>query len=172
MRSLSEWYRYLEEQMRRAQSSQRGSNPQGGSQDLSSAAGPPRPGEESPFQDQPKRETSPPRKAGPRPSPDPRTRLQVHLARQQPLPIDLGQDIQARRKGGRRPLTETREEIIQRLLDPEVTLHEASAILNLSKATLRRYTDQGKLPCIRTAGGQRRFRLSDLLAFLEQKEGP
>jgi excisionase family DNA binding protein len=77
-----------------------------------------------------------------------------------------------RRKGGRRPLTETREEIIQRLLDPEVTLHEASAILNLSKATLRRYTDQGKLPCIRTAGGQRRFRLSDLLAFLEQKEAP
>lgn len=168
MRSLSEWYRYLEEQMRRAQSSQRGGTPQEGSQDLPSAVGPPRPGEESPS----KRRTSPPRKTGPRPSPDPRARLQVHLARQQPLPIDLGQDLQVRRKGGRRPLTETREEIIQRLLDPEVTLHEASAILNLSKATLRRYTDQGKLPCIRTAGGQRRFRLSDLLAFLEQKEAP
>jgi excisionase family DNA binding protein len=172
MRSLSEWYRYLEEQMRRAQSSQRGSTPQEGSQDLPSAVGPSRPGEGSPAREPSKRGTSPPRKAGPRPSPDPRARLQVHLARQQPLPIDLGQDLQVRRKGGRRPLTETREEIIQRLLDPEVTLHEASAILNLSKATLRRYTDQGKLPCIRTAGGQRRFRLSDLLAFLEQKEAP
>lgn len=68
---------------------------------------------------------------------------------------------------GRRPLTETREEIIQRLLDPDLSLHEAAALLNVSKATLRRYTDQGKLTCVRTAGGQRRFKLSDVFAFLE-----
>ncbi len=82
-----------------------------------------------------------------------------------------------RRRGGRRPMTETREEIIRRLLDPELTLHEAAAVLNLSKATVRRYTDQGRLACLRTSGGQRRFRLSALLAFLdrqarERAEGP
>jgi len=74
-----------------------------------------------------------------------------------------------RRRGGRRPITETREEIVRRLLDPELTLHEAAAVLNLSKATVRRYTDQGKLVCLRTSGGQRRFRLSALLAFLDRQ---
>ncbi len=73
------------------------------------------------------------------------------------------------RRSGRPPLTGTREEIIRRLLDPALTLHEAAAILSLSKATLRRYTDQGKLSCQRTAGGQRRFKLSDVLALLEQR---
>jgi excisionase family DNA binding protein len=66
-------------------------------------------------------------------------------------------------------MTETREEIIRRLLDPELTLHEAAAVLNLSKATVRRYTDQGRLACLRTCGGQRRFRLSALLAFLDRQ---
>jgi len=65
-------------------------------------------------------------------------------------------------------LTETREEIVQRLLDPELTLHETAALLNVSKATVRRYTDQGKLSCFRTAGGQRRFKLSDVLGMLER----
>lgn len=88
---------------------------------------------------------------------------------QQHLPIDLGASRSARR-AGRPPLTETRDEIIRRLLDPELTLHETAAILSLSKATLRRYTDRGKLPCRRTAGGQRRFKLSDVLALLEQRD--
>ncbi len=78
--------------------------------------------------------------------------------------------LDPRRRGGRRPITETREQIIRRLLDPELTLHEAAAVLNLSKATVRRYTDQGKLSCLRTHGGQRRFRLSALLEFLDRQE--
>lgn len=82
---------------------------------------------------------------------------------QRALPMELG----PRGRGGRRPITESREEIIRRLLDPEITLHEAAAVLNLSKATVRRYTDQGKLACLRTEGGQRRFRLSALLGFLD-----
>jgi excisionase family DNA binding protein len=84
---------------------------------------------------------------------------------QRALPLELGP--RARGRGGRRPITESREEIIRRLLDPELSLHEAAAVLNLSKATVRRYTDHGKLPCLRTEGGQRRFRLSALLVFLD-----
>lgn len=99
----------------------------------------------------------------------PRTRKKpTPLELQQYLPMDLG-PLRAVRRVGRPPLTETREEMIRRLLDPALTLHEAAAILNLSKATLRRYTDQGKLPCQRTAGGQRRFKLSDVLALLEAR---
>lgn len=81
--------------------------------------------------------------------------------------MELGRAAVGRKKGGRRPLTETREEIIRRLMDPVLTLHETAAILNLSKATIRRYTEQGRLPCQRTAGGQRRFRLSDVIALME-----
>jgi excisionase family DNA binding protein len=84
---------------------------------------------------------------------------------QERLPIDLG--AAPTRRPGRPPLTETREEIIERLLDPELSVHEAAALLNVSKATLRRYTDSGKLACFRTAGGQRRFKLSAVLALLE-----
>ncbi|HKX16971.1 MAG TPA: helix-turn-helix domain-containing protein [bacterium] len=84
---------------------------------------------------------------------------------QHALPMELGP--RARGRGGRRPITESREEIIRRLLDPELSLHEAAAVLNLSKATVRRYTDQGRLACLRTEGGQRRFRLSALLGFLD-----
>lgn len=84
---------------------------------------------------------------------------------QRALPMELGP--RGRGRGGRRPITESREEIIRRLLDPEISLHEAAAVLNLSKATVRRYTDQGKLACLRTEGGQRRFRLSALLGFLD-----
>lgn len=88
---------------------------------------------------------------------------------QQPLPMDLGAAARLAQRAGRPPLTESRDAIIRRLLDPDLTLHEAAAILNLSKATLRRYTDQGKLICQRTGGGQRRFKLSDVLALLEQR---
>ena len=83
------------------------------------------------------------------------------------LPLELGP--RARGRGGRRPITESREEIIRRLLDPELTLYEAAAVLNLSRATVRRCTDQGKVPCLRTDGGQRRFRLSALLTFLDEQ---
>ena len=86
---------------------------------------------------------------------------------QRALPMELGP--RSRGRGGRRPITESREEIIRRLLDPELSLHEAAAVLNLSKATVRRYTDHGKLPCLRTEGGQRRFRLSALLVFLDDQ---
>lgn len=103
---------------------------------------------------------------------DARSPLHELLLRQQRLAMDLGTPAIATRKPGRPPLTETREEIVRRLLDPELTLHEAAALLNLSKATLRRYTDQGKLPCTRTAGGQRRFKLSDVLALLDQRPAP
>jgi len=89
------------------------------------------------------------------------------VVQQSALPMELG-PVQ-RRRGGRRPITETREEIIRRLLDPELTLHEAAAVLNLSKATVRRYTDHGKLVCLRTSGGQRRFHLSTLLTFLDRQ---
>lgn len=62
---------------------------------------------------------------------------------------------------------ESRAELIQRLLDPVITLEEAARILNVCPTTVRRYTNRGALRHIRTAGNQRRFRLSDVLVFME-----
>lgn len=62
---------------------------------------------------------------------------------------------------------ETRSGLIQRLLDPPLTLEEAARILNVCPTTVRRYTNRGVLAHFRTAGNQRRFRLSDVLSFME-----
>lgn len=62
---------------------------------------------------------------------------------------------------------ESRAELIQRLLDPTITLEEAARILNVCPTTVRRYTNRGVLKHYRTAGNQRRFKLSDVLAFME-----
>lgn len=62
---------------------------------------------------------------------------------------------------------ESREELIARLTDPVLTLEETARLLGVCPATVRRYTDRGWLHCFRTEGNQRRFRLSDIVAFLE-----
>lgn len=63
---------------------------------------------------------------------------------------------------------ETRQELIRRLLDPELSLEETSRLLGVCPATVRRYTNRGWLAHHRTNGGQRRFRLSDIVKFVEE----
>jgi excisionase family DNA binding protein len=63
-----------------------------------------------------------------------------------------------------------REELIESLLDPLITLEDAATILNVCKTTVRRYTNKGVLDCIRTPGGQRRFKLSQVLDFMARQE--
>ena len=67
-----------------------------------------------------------------------------------------------------------REQLIESLLDPLITLDDTATILNVCKTTVRRYTNKGVLKCIRTPGGQRRFKLSQVLDFMalqEQRKG-
>jgi len=63
---------------------------------------------------------------------------------------------------------ESREEMIRRLLDPELSLEEVSRLLGVCPATVRRYTNKGWLEHHRTKGGQRRFRLSGLVRFVDK----
>ena len=65
---------------------------------------------------------------------------------------------------------ETRAQMLERLLNPLISLHEASVLLKVCPATVRRYTDAGLLPHARTPGGQRRFYLRDVLALYRQLE--
>ena len=63
---------------------------------------------------------------------------------------------------------ETREQLVRRLLDPEITLEETSRLLGVCPATVRRYTNRGWLNHHRTEGKQRRFRLSDVVRFVDE----
>ncbi len=48
-----------------------------------------------------------------------------------------------------------------------LSLAEASARLGVHPTTLRRWADAGQIPCFRTPGGHRRFRSSDLSAWMQ-----
>jgi excisionase family DNA binding protein len=52
------------------------------------------------------------------------------------------------------------------MLDPWMRLSEAADYVGVHFTTLRRWTDEGKVPCIRTPGGRRRFKRSELDAFM------
>ncbi len=66
---------------------------------------------------------------------------------------------------------ETREELLSRLLDPVLTLEETARILQVCSTTVRRYTNKGLLTCERSPGNQRRFRWSQVYAFMEAQAG-
>jgi excisionase family DNA binding protein len=63
---------------------------------------------------------------------------------------------------------ESRDQLLERLRNPQLSLHEASILLRVSRATVRRYADSSRLPCQRTPGGQRRFFLRDIEMFYRQ----
>jgi hypothetical protein len=65
---------------------------------------------------------------------------------------------------------ETRAQMLERLTNPQITLHEASVILRVCPATVRNYCNAGYLPHERTPGRQRRFRLHDVLALARERE--
>lgn len=97
-------------------------------------------------------------------------RLSQLQARQKQLPMDVEEAETREEAGGSRKATETRQELVQRLLDPVLTLREAALLIDVCPTTVRRYTNRGLLNCFRTPGNQRRFHLSDILEFLERRE--
>lgn len=95
-------------------------------------------------------------------------RLQALKARQQRLPLDLEMTIDE--PATRTRAKETRDELVERLLDPVLTLQETAILLDVCPTTVRRYTNRGVLNCFRTPGNQRRFRLSDIIGFMERRD--
>ncbi len=96
-----------------------------------------------------------------------RERLEALRARQQILPLDVEE---AEPPPSRSPrAVESREQLVQRLLDPVLTLEEAATLLDVCPTTVRRYTNRGVLKCYRTPGNQRRFRLSEVMSFMERR---
>lgn len=56
--------------------------------------------------------------------------------------------------------------------DPEyLTPGELARILHVSPKTISRWASEGRIPCIVTLGGHRRFRLTDAMAVAARMEG-
>lgn len=148
MRTLREWYRYLDQQARLvARLYGPAGNPP--ASDHTPPAKPPAP---RPVQEDIRRPSPPEAMLR-------SARRRVSAPPEAPAPGP-----------GRPRLDRDRRRVLHRLLDPEVALHDAALLLNVSKSTLRRYTDSGRLSSYRSPGGQRRFRLSELLSFIETTE--
>lgn len=89
-----------------------------------------------------------------------------HLPRSVAFLIEFYDDsVTAKSYGGE--FKETRQDLIRRILDPELTLEETARLLGVCPATVRRYTNRGWLVHHRTKGGQRRFKLSGVVKFVE-----
>ena len=95
-------------------------------------------------------------------------RLRQFQARQQRLPLDIEASVQE--PGAQTPAKQTRDVLVERLLDPVLTLQETAVLLDVCPTTVRRYTNRGVLNCFRTPGNQRRFRLSDVISFMERRD--
>lgn len=85
------------------------------------------------------------------------------------LLVELGDDAVTQRYYDRR-FKESRQELVERLLNPSLTLEDTARLLGVCPTTVRRYTQRGLLNHYRTPGNQRRFRLSDVIAFLEARQ--
>jgi excisionase family DNA binding protein len=178
MRSLEEWTKYLEEQeqaLKQAREEEIESAPaETHAEEIeremppflsqpSIPASVPTAAVQAPPPSRPEKPAWPVEKpAAPVESVEAAVRLRKKLPRQ--LRGDGGQEVA---QGSYEEFKETREELLQRLLDPEVSLEDAARILNVCPTTVRRYTNRGLLKHFRTPGNQRRFRLSDVLSFLE-----
>jgi excisionase family DNA binding protein len=83
--------------------------------------------------------------------------------------VELGNDEVTQKYYDRR-FKESRQELVERLLNPPLTLEDTARLLGVCPTTVRRYTERGLLNHYRTPGNQRRFRLSDVIAFLEARQ--
>lgn len=55
--------------------------------------------------------------------------------------------------------------------DPLITIGEVARRFNVTVKTVRRWDKPGLLPAVRTPGGQRRYRTSDVEAFIGSQPG-
>ena len=74
-----------------------------------------------------------------------------------------------RQSGRRATVSESRAELVERLLNPTLQVSEAANLLQVIPQTVRKWADNGELPCWRTPGGQRRFKLADVLSMEDKK---
>jgi excisionase family DNA binding protein len=75
------------------------------------------------------------------------------------------------RRPARFPMTGSRSRApVERLIEPLLTARELGALLGFAAGTIVDWYEEGKIPGFKI-GGQLRFRLSEVVAWLEQHRG-
>jgi len=163
---LADWMKYLEKQQEKAREQRAPAKP----------AAPAPPAQPTPSA-QPRREASPEATtpavpASQAPVAKPKRAVRPR-SRSRELDADLADEVRQRQElleqAERESPEAERTRLLRELLDPELSLQQTAVLLGVSVTSLRRYTDSGVLPHLRTAGNQRRFRLSQVLGFLAER---
>lgn len=158
---MHEWIKYRDEQLEKVEKQQNG----GGTAEVAERA------EQAQIEDDGRSEVQKvANEVAKRTDENQAKRLQAIMARQQRLPMDVKESPPQPAEGRSSGAKQTREELIERLLDPTLTLSETAALIGVCPTTVRRYTNRGVLRCFRTPGNQRRFQLSDVLDFIERQQ--
>ena len=176
MRSLEEWTEYLEQQeqaLKRTleQEAESDESDQAAEAGRTAKVAAPVIGSDAPQAVMPSASSgAPDASTAGRPAAPTSVRTTARMRKKLPKQLLTAEGRQAEAaQGYYKDFKETREELLQRLIDPQISLEEAARILNVCPTTVRRYTNRGLLEHFRTPGNQRRFRLSDVLAFLESQ---
>jgi len=53
-----------------------------------------------------------------------------------------------------------------------LSTQEVAALLNVTETTIKRWADEGNIPCTKTLGGHRKFAMKDIVAFAERNAYP
>lgn len=56
-------------------------------------------------------------------------------------------------------------------MERTITTDEAARLAGVTASTIKRWADEGLLPCVKTAGGHRRFRVEDVRSFVSISSG-
>jgi excisionase family DNA binding protein len=66
-------------------------------------------------------------------------------------------------------LNDLKRDLLNRELNKMLDVSEAAELIGVSKTTMRRYANEGRVPVFRVGPGRhRRFRKGELLQFLEE----
>jgi len=49
-----------------------------------------------------------------------------------------------------------------------LSTYEVASMVSVTETTVKRWADEGKLPCAKTFGGHRKFKMKDIIEFAEQ----
>ncbi|MBC8101125.1 MAG: helix-turn-helix domain-containing protein [Cytophagales bacterium] len=135
-------------------------------------AGPGSEPEKTPDPDAPSAEMSPliPEQTSPMPTAGDQDATDAMNWRSLPEPVQRLALLSADLLPSAVPQDGERRQLIERLLNPLLTLEDTARLLGVCTATVRRYANKGTLLPHRTVGQQRRFLLADVLALVETRK--
>jgi len=58
------------------------------------------------------------------------------------------------------------------MTDTTLSTKEVAALLNVTETTIKRWAGEGKIPCVKTLGGHRKFSMNEIIQFAEKNSYP